>query len=102
MIAAERLCSASVSGCPLTRQKQLHERREGLVDDPLRFRRDRVEGPASLDEDVIDDVTISTLPVVIGTGRRLFGGRPQTKTWTLASARSFPSGLVQAHYDRKR
>jgi dihydrofolate reductase len=55
-----------------------------------------------LDEDVIDDVTISTVPVVIGTGRRLFGGRPQTKTWTLASARSFPSGLVQAHYDRKR
>ena len=50
-----------------------------------------------LDEDVIDDVTISTVPVVIGTGRRLFGGRPQTKTWT-----SFPSGLVQAHYDRKR
>ncbi len=43
-----------------------------------------------------------TVPVVIGTGRRLFGGRPQTKTWTLASARSFPSGLVQAHYDRKR
>ena len=25
----------------------------------------------------------------------------KTKTWTLASARSFPSGLVQAHYDRK-
>jgi hypothetical protein len=32
----------------------------------------------------------------------LFGGRPQTKTWTLASARSFTGGLVQAHYDRKR
>ncbi len=44
-------------------------------------------------------MTISTVPVVIGTGSRLFGGRPQTKTWTLASARSFPSGLVQAHYD---
>lgn len=54
---------------------------------------------AGLDEDVIDDVTISPVPVVIGTGSRLFGGRPQTKTWTLASARSFPSGLVQAHYD---
>src|SRR5262249_62101155 len=37
-----------------------------------------------LDQDVIDDVTISTVPVVIGTGRRLFGGRPQAKTWTLA------------------
>jgi dihydrofolate reductase len=55
-----------------------------------------------LDEDVIDDVTISTVPVVIGTGRWLFGGRPQTKTWTLASAGSFPIGLVRAHYDRKR
>jgi hypothetical protein len=44
---------------------------------------------------MIDDVTISTVPVVIGA-------RPQTKTWTLASARSSPSGLVQAHYDRKR
>jgi hypothetical protein len=30
-------------GLPVTRQKQLHERREGLVDEPLRFRRDRVE-----------------------------------------------------------
>ena len=55
-----------------------------------------------LDKDVIDDVTILTVPVVIGTGRQLFGGRPQTKAWTLASARNFPSGLVRAHYDRKR
>jgi hypothetical protein len=39
---------------------------------------------------------------MIGTGRRLFGGRPQTKTWTLDSYCSFPSGLVQAHYDRKQ
>jgi hypothetical protein len=61
--------------------------------------RDTAQG---LDKDVIEDVTISTVLVVIGTGRRLLGGRPQTKTWTLASARSFPSGLVQAHYDRKR
>jgi hypothetical protein len=31
-----------------------------------------------LDEDVIDDVTISTVPVVIGAGSA--AGRPQTKT----------------------
>jgi len=40
-------------GLPVTRQKQLRERREGLVDEPLRFRRDRVEDqralPAALD-----------------------------------------------------
>ena len=56
----------------------------------------------ALDEDVIDDMTISTVPVVIGAGRRLFGGRPQTRTWALAATRSWPSGLVQARYERTR
>lgn len=55
-----------------------------------------------LDEDLVDDMTISTAPVTIGTGRRLFGGPPQTKSWTLVSVQRYPSGLVQARYERKR
>jgi dihydrofolate reductase len=54
-----------------------------------------------LDEDLIDDMTISTVPVMIGAGRRLFGGPPQTKTWTLVSVQRYPSGLVQARYERR-
>jgi dihydrofolate reductase len=55
-----------------------------------------------LDEDLVDDMTLSTVPLLLGAGRPLFGGRPDTKSWTLASVRSYPSGLVQARYERKR
>ena len=55
-----------------------------------------------LDEDLVDDMTISTVPVTIGAGRRLFGGPPRTTGWRLVSVRRYPSGLVQARYQRKR
>ena len=55
-----------------------------------------------LEEDLVDDMTVSTVPVLIGAGRPLFGGRAQTTTWTLAFARAYPSGLVQARYERRR
>jgi len=53
-----------------------------------------------LDEELVDDMTISTVPVTIGAGRPLFGGGPRTTGWTLRTARSYPNGLVQAHYER--
>jgi dihydrofolate reductase len=55
-----------------------------------------------LEEDLVDAMTISTIPVMIGSGRRLFGGPPRTKRWTLVTVRQFPSGLVQARYERVR
>lgn len=55
-----------------------------------------------LDEDVVDDMTISTVPVTIGAGIPLFGGAPCTTAWNLAASRSYPNGLVQAHYERAR
>src|SRR5438874_558269 len=48
-----------------------------------------------LDEDLVDDMTISTVPVTIGAGRPLFGGKPCTSQWTLTSVRSYSNGLVQ-------
>lgn len=55
-----------------------------------------------LDEDLVDDMTISTVPVTLGAGRPLFGGKPGTTRWTLTAARSWPNGLVQAHWERAR
>lgn len=55
-----------------------------------------------LEEDVVDEMTISTVPVMIGAGRRAVGGPPQTKAWTLGLVRQYPSGLVQVRYERKR
>jgi dihydrofolate reductase len=53
-----------------------------------------------LDEDLVDDMTISTVPVTLGAGRPLFGGTPHTTRWTLTSFRSLSSGLVQGRYER--
>jgi len=55
-----------------------------------------------LDEDLVDDMTLSTVPLTIGAGRPLFGGKPCTTDWTLTAARSYPNGLAQAKYERKR
>jgi dihydrofolate reductase len=55
-----------------------------------------------LAEDLVDEITISTVPRTIGTGRPLFGGAPQTTAWRLGGVRSFPNGLVQARYERAR
>lgn len=55
-----------------------------------------------LDEDLIDDMTISTVPRTIGAGRPLFGGNPCTTAWELISTNSYPNGLVQVRYERSR
>lgn len=54
-----------------------------------------------LAEGLVDDLTISTVPVMIGAGRPLFRGASQTTSWRLDSVRSFPSGLVQARYEKR-
>jgi dihydrofolate reductase len=53
-----------------------------------------------LDEGLVDDMTISTVPVTLGAGRPLFGGEPRTTRWALTASRSYPNGLVQARYQR--
>ena len=55
-----------------------------------------------LDEDLVDDLTITTVPRMIGAGRPLFGGAPRTTVFRLAASRAFPSGLVQSRYERPR
>jgi dihydrofolate reductase len=54
-----------------------------------------------LDEDLVDDMTISTVPVAIGRGRRLFpGGAAKTQAWKLEARRDYPSGIAQSVYVR--
>jgi dihydrofolate reductase len=55
-----------------------------------------------LDQDLVDDLTLSTVPVTIGAGIPLFGSAPRRLAWNLTSSRAFPSGVVQARYERAR
>jgi dihydrofolate reductase len=49
-------------------------------------------------ERLIEDMVITTVPVLIGAGRPLFGELPGDRDLALLASRSFPSGLVQSTY----
>jgi dihydrofolate reductase len=54
-----------------------------------------------LDEGLVDDMTLSVVPVLLGRGRPLFTrGLPESQ-WELTSAESHPTGLVQIRYRRR-
>jgi len=48
--------------------------------------------------DLIDDLTISVVPVLLGAGLRLFPGGEGEHALALQSSRGFASGLVQLRY----
>ena len=51
-----------------------------------------------LRESLIDDLTITTIPVLIGQGRPLFGQLKEDVSLSLVDSKKFPSGLVQSRY----
>ena len=46
----------------------------------------------------LDTLVVTIVPVVLGTGIRLFAASPGTHRLTLESARTFASGMVQLRY----
>jgi dihydrofolate reductase len=49
--------------------------------------------------DMISDMVITRVPILLGTGRPLFGGGQRDVALAHKGTRSFPSGLVQSHYE---
>lgn len=55
-----------------------------------------------LKHDLVDELTISVIPILVGNGTRLFqDGRPE-QTLEFVSAKTFDTGLVQLHYKRNK
>ncbi len=48
--------------------------------------------------DLLDELTVSVVPIVLGEGRRLFQGVLPERRLALASSQAYPSGLVQLRY----
>lgn len=55
-----------------------------------------------LQDDMIDEMTISIIPVLLGDGIRLFKGGIQEKKLEFINAKTFEKGLVQLRYIRVR
>jgi len=54
-----------------------------------------------LGADLIDDFTLSIIPVLLGRGISLFGNEVPELRLTLESSESYPSGLVQLRYGKR-
>lgn len=55
-----------------------------------------------LKNDLIDEFTISVIPVLVGDGTRLFKDNRPEQVLEFISSKSFDTGLLQLHYKRKR
>ena len=55
-----------------------------------------------LREDRIDDLRITTLPILLGGGASLFGALPKPMQWEHVRSEAFLGQLVQNHYRRVR
>ncbi|MBD0403328.1 dihydrofolate reductase family protein [Flammeovirga sp. EKP202] len=55
-----------------------------------------------LKEDLIDDLIISTIPVVLGGGFPLFGETDKLLEFELVSSKVLLGQIVQTHYSRKK
>lgn len=53
---------------------------------------------AALDAGLVDELTVTTVPVVLGRGRPLFAGVAQRQALTLAEAAPIGLGMVKATY----
>lgn len=70
--------------------------------DSQNARRAYVDGAAViqsfLEAGLVNDLTISVIPVILGRGIRLFGDALTQRALVLEGSEAFPSGLVQTRY----
>jgi dihydrofolate reductase len=55
-----------------------------------------------LKHDMIDEITISVVPVLLGNGTRLFKEGTPEQTLEFIKVKTFETGLIQLHYKRKK
>ena len=78
---------------------KLKERTEGIVQVPgsLRLVQELIE------HDLVDELHLMVFPVVLGTGRRMFGETSEKKDWRLSEAKPVgPDGVLVLIYERAR
>lgn len=55
-----------------------------------------------LNQGLLDQIILTVIPVVLGTGIPLFAPAPKESTWSLNQVESYSSGAVALHYDIQR
>jgi dihydrofolate reductase len=55
-----------------------------------------------IENDLVDEIHLMTFPVILGTGRRLFGETTDKKTWKLAESKTVGEGIPITIFQRQR
>ena len=55
-----------------------------------------------LKEDLIDEMVLTTIPVLLGGGSSLFGELPNELNFELIETKTFLNQIIQGHYKRKK
>jgi dihydrofolate reductase len=53
-----------------------------------------------IENDLVDEIHLMTFPVILGTGRRLFGETTDKTTWKLAEAKTVGEGIPITIFER--
>jgi dihydrofolate reductase len=78
---------------------RLKERIDGIVQTPGSLRLVQT----LLEHDLVDELHLMVFPVLLGTGRRLFGATSEKTDWGLTEARPVgPDGVLVLIYERAR
>jgi dihydrofolate reductase len=88
-----------LSGDVAEEAAKLKERIDGIVQTPGSLRLVQT----LLEHDLVDVLHLMVFPVLLGTGRRLFGALPEKTDWRLKETRTVgPDGVLVLVYERAR
>lgn len=54
-----------------------------------------------INQELLDKMIISIIPMIIGEGIPLFAGNPKESNWNLTATKAFDSGVVNLTYEKK-
>ncbi len=88
-----------VKGDIVDEVKKLKEQVDGILQTPGSLRLVQM----LLEHDLVDELHLMVFPVILGTGRRLFGATTEKTDWRLTEAKPVgPDGVLVLIYERAR
>jgi dihydrofolate reductase len=85
-----------ITGDVVGEVRKLKEQVDGVIQVPgsIRLAQELIEN------DLVDEIHLMTFPVILGTGRRLFGDTTDKTTWKLAEAKTVGEGIPITIFQR--
>ena len=98
-----------ITHCPAESKENIHFISDNIIETILQLQKDEgkdiwlVGGgkliTILLNENLIDEMIITTIPVILGDGIPLFPDNPRESKWKLVGSKSYKNGVIQITYN---